>query len=191
MKSVIKLAIILAALLLMAGCASPHMAVIKDANMANKPQPGKALVVFLRPARFLGDGNLAFLYDGDKYVGTSASKTKIPYQADPGKHLFMVVGESADFMEADLAEGRTYYAVVQIRPGLFGGRFSLQPQNAQMDNSKIQAWLKVMRPMEPAPAGLKYAGKIADNSKAKKEKYLPAFEKKGADKTVLKRESGI
>ncbi len=191
MKFAIKLLMISIFVSIMVGCGAPHMMVIKDASVAITPQPGKALVVFLRPARMLGDGNVAVLYDGDQYLGTSTVKTIIPYQAEPGKHLFMVIGESADFMEAELAAGKTYYAVVQIRPGVFGGRFSFHPQNGQLEKDKIDAWLKVMKPMEPAPAGLAYAEKIAANSKAKKDKYLPEFEQKGADKTMLNKDSGV
>ena len=87
-----------------------------------KPAPGKALVVFMRPSLF-GGTIQATLYDGKKYIGTISSQTQIAYQARPGKHLFMVVAENADFLRATLRRGKTYYVIVTPRPGFIKTRF--------------------------------------------------------------------
>ncbi len=95
-----------------------------------KPAPGKAMVVFLRPS---GMGyavqSSVFEVKGQEpqLVGIVAAKTKVACQADPGKHLFMVVGESGDFMTAEVEAGKTYFATITPRMGMWKARFSLNP----------------------------------------------------------------
>lgn len=91
-----------------------------------KPAAGKALVMFLRPSA-LGLLIHASVHDGDKLIGMVPYNCKLAYQADPGKHTFMVVSEAADFMTADLEAGKTYYAQVVPRMGAWRARFSLWP----------------------------------------------------------------
>jgi hypothetical protein len=95
-----------------------------------KPHPGNSLVVFLRPGRAAGLVH-ASVYDDDTILGVSSANTAIPYQAKPGTHRFMVVGEAADFLDADLVEGRTYYVLVGYRTGAWRVRFSLVPLDPQ------------------------------------------------------------
>jgi hypothetical protein len=96
------------------------------------PQPSadKALVIFMRPSRF-GGGVQASVYDthgdGNTFIGIVSAKTKVAYEASPGPHLFMVIGENADFMNADLVAGKTYHVLVRTRPGAWKARFSLLP----------------------------------------------------------------
>jgi len=67
--------------------------------------------------------------DNPELVALVANKTKVAYEVDPGRRLFMVVSESADYMSADLAPNRTYYALVTPRFGIVRERFSLAPVN--------------------------------------------------------------
>jgi len=62
-------------------------------------------------------------------VALVANKTKVAYEVDPGRRLFMVVSESADYMSGGLAPNRTYYALVTPRFGIVRERFSLAPVN--------------------------------------------------------------
>jgi hypothetical protein len=91
---------------------------------------GKAMLVIMRPS-YSGGAIASSVYDitGDqtKLIGVLGPKDKIAYQVEPGAHRFMVVSENADFMEATLDAGKTYYAVVRARPGLWKARFSLLP----------------------------------------------------------------
>jgi hypothetical protein len=58
----------------------------------------------------------------------------------------MVVAENADFMEATLDAGKTYYAVVRARPGVWKARFSLLPIHAtsadqyNLQDPEFQKW---------------------------------------------------
>ncbi|MGB0134002.1 hypothetical protein [Dokdonella sp.] len=114
----------------LAGCQSSKMVRSDGASAAPVPAPGKAMIVFLRVSNF-GGAVQSSVYqtgkDSDQFIGIVSSGTKIGWQADPGEHLFMVVGENADFMIAHLEAGKTYYALVSPRPGFWKARFSLLP----------------------------------------------------------------
>jgi len=69
-------------------------------------------------------------------VGLGGGGTKISYQVDPGKHLFMVVGETADFMAADVLPNSTYYVWVMVLEGKWRARYSLKAVDKQEQNSK-------------------------------------------------------
>jgi len=100
-------------------------------------EAGKAMLVIMRPS-FYGGAIAASVYDitGDqtKLIGVLGPKDQIAYQVEPGQHRFMVVAENADFMEATLDAGKTYYAVVRARPGVWKARFSLLPIRASSDD---------------------------------------------------------
>lgn len=88
------------------------------------------MVVFLHASSYGGAMQVS-VYDtgteSDQLIGIISTKTKIAWQADPGDHLFMVIGENADFMIAHLDAGKTCYALVSPRPGMWKARFSLPP----------------------------------------------------------------
>lgn len=120
--------LMLASLAGLTACQSSKM--VRSDGLDNTPAPGKAMVVFLRPSSF-GGAVQASVYDtgdpADQFIGIVSSKTRIAWQADPGDHLFMVIAENADFMIAHLEAGKTYYALVRPRMGVWKARFSLLP----------------------------------------------------------------
>ena len=121
------------AIVMLAGlsaCMSSKMIRSETMDHEPVPAPGKAMVVFLRAAS-RGGAVQSSVYDtgteSDQFIGIISAKTKIAWQADPGDHLFMVIGENADFMIAHLDAGKTYYALVSPRMGVWKARFSLLP----------------------------------------------------------------
>lgn len=176
--------------LLLSACAGTTHLKPSPQGPVTKAEPGKALVVFLRPSA-LGSAIQATLYDNDAYIGTIASGTQIAYQATPGEHMFMVVSEAADFMKADLEAGKIYYAVVTARMGAWKARFSLLPQNGQIEEKQMADWLMACSPMEVTPEGHAWFAENRDSVMEKKAKYLPKWEGKlDKDKQVLLRSSG-
>ena len=99
-------------------------------SVVTAPDNGKAMIVFMRPSSF-GFAIQSSVFDiaGDtpSLLGIVSAKTKVAHQVAPGEHLFMVVGESADFMSADLEADKTYFALVTPRMGAWKARFSLKP----------------------------------------------------------------
>jgi hypothetical protein len=125
------------------------------------PAAGQAQVIFMRPSKF-GGAIQSAVFDvssGEpEFIGIVSSGTQISHMVGPGKRVFMVVSEAADFLEADLSEGKTYYAIVTPRMGAWKARFSLYPvRNGgagefQYQSSEFQGWLGKMRYVSNTPA---------------------------------------
>jgi hypothetical protein len=122
---------------------------MQPAAQAPQLEAGKAMLVIMRPS-YSGGAIAASVYDitGDQItlIGVLGPKDKIAYEVEPGQHRFMVVAENADFMEATLHAGKTYYAVGRARPGLWKARFSLLPIHAtstdqyNLQGSEFREW---------------------------------------------------
>src|SRR5436190_1151179 len=102
-------------------CASrtPLMTPLEQVPVATADE---AMVVFMRPS-MVGGMVAASVFDVTdagpaKLVGIVNYGTKMVYLTKPGEYTFMVVGESADFMKASFAAGKTYYALVTPRIGM-------------------------------------------------------------------------
>ena len=82
------------------GCAvtSDHMTAV---HKPLSPERNEASIVFIRASNY-GAAVQATIYDGKEYIGTVSGMTKVAYHTEPGEHMFMVIGESADFMQATL-----------------------------------------------------------------------------------------
>lgn len=161
------------------GCQSSLM--VKSGGSAPQPEPGKALVVFMRPSS-LGGAIQSSVYDTsdkeDKFIGIVSSKTKIAYQADPGEHLFMVIAENADFMVAHLDAGKTYYALVSPRMGVWKARFSLLPIHNQagakysVQSSDFREWMDKTAWVSVTPAAEAWYREHAADIREKKLDYM-------------------
>ncbi len=124
----------------------------------------------------------ASIYDitGDKleFIGIISNGTKIPYTTSPGKHTFMVVSEAADFMESDLASGKTYYSMVTARSGFMMWRFSFRPikkdtkyhYNTSSDDFK--SWLESTKVAVKSEKAIEWFNDNRDDIAQKKAKYL-------------------
>src|SRR5678815_5415246 len=99
-------------------------------------KPDQALVIFMRSSA-MGGAVQASVFDvsgaGEKLVGIVSTGTKVGYYVAPGERTFMVVSEAADFMQANLVAGRTYYALVTPRaPGAARSAPSRTPCAAEL-----------------------------------------------------------
>ena len=149
MKSlrVIPYLIALVTALVLSGCAGSvkNMQAVSASSIKTTPSKGKSMVVFLRPSSFgFGVQSSVFEIRGSTphLVGIVAAKKKVAYEVNPGKHTFMVVSESGDFMSADLLPNKTYYALVTPRMGAWKARFSLKAIHAsELHSAKFNQWL--------------------------------------------------
>jgi len=144
-----KLLLLLAAMLLATGCASSRMIDSAQQELI-APSADKAQVVFLRSS-FVGSAIQSVIYDatdgGAEFIGILSNGKKLAHTVEPGKHVFMVVSEAADFMVAEVVGGKTYYAMVTPRMGAWKARFSMYPvRNGgpgefQYGSDRFQSWL--------------------------------------------------
>lgn len=179
----------------MAGCATQSDLMQVSTQTKFEPTKDKALIVFVRPSMF-GGAIQSSVYEvgakSDKLAGIVSAKTKTAYLTDPGEKLFMVIGENADFMKATLDAGKTYYALVSPRMGVWKARFSLLPihndatskYNTQSDEFK--EWISTSNYVETSPAAYAwYESKKAEINE-KKAEYMEKWNAMlPADKEVL------
>ena len=131
---------LLLAVLFLSGCAGSikNMREVPAGSAEVTPDKGKAVVVFMRPSGMgFAIQSSVFEVKGDNLTlaGIVAARMKVAYRLDPGKHLFMVIGEGADYMGAELLPNKTYYAYVTPRMGVWKARFSLLPVHKQELNT--------------------------------------------------------
>ena len=175
--------------LLLAGCASNPMDPVADQTIP-AAAPDKAQVVFMRDA-YTGKAIVSSLYDvtdgKTQFIGVMANGTTIAYPTTPGKHTFMVVSEAADFMEADLVAGKTYYALVTPRMGLWKARFSLwpisnDPEAAHSLKSKnFKGWVEDTDLVTNSPKSLAWYERVKASIEKKRAEYWPVWQEKSAD----------
>lgn len=193
------LSLILATLfyLLLSGCAGTvkHMESVPVERVVDIPGEGKAMVVFMRPSGFgfaIQSSVFEVRDNQASLVGIVAAKKKVAYEVDPGSHLFMVIGESADFMSAELEADKTYYARVTPRMGVWKARFSLAPVDAaERDSGDLDEWLDECAWVEKTPASENWArGNMASIQSKQYEYYQKWISKDPADKPQLLPQDG-
>ncbi|HTA20915.1 MAG TPA: hypothetical protein VK989_16590 [Polyangia bacterium] len=174
------------------GCAGTvsHMTAVP--NMTLAAAANESIVVFMRPssAGFAVQSSVFEVVPAQSshLVGIVAAKKKVAYHATPGDHLFMVVGESADFMQARLEPGKIYYALVTPRMGMWKARFSLQPVHAA-ERGALPQWQGDTEWVAVNADSAQWAADNAGNIDSKRDAYLPKWNEK-AERPVLMPEDG-
>ncbi len=175
------------------GCVSPvaKMNHSVRSSAVTAPEPDKALVIFMRP-RGAAFNTHAIVYDGNKLIGTVPYNSKLPFMAEPGKHIFMVISESADFMQADLKAGKTYYAQVIARMGWWRARFSLLPiHKKELETERVRGWIAKSQFVKNAESLYEWDRHNKPSILEKQETYFPVWQSKSdADKPYLRLEDG-
>lgn len=106
----VKVLAVLSLLLLVSACGgSSHMKRVARGDDNYAVQADKALVIFMRPSRYGRAINASVFNvssDEPEFVGIMSYAGKITHYTAPGQRRFMVVSESADFMDATLEGGK-------------------------------------------------------------------------------------
>ncbi|HUO96118.1 MAG TPA: hypothetical protein VMT92_07785 [Steroidobacteraceae bacterium] len=158
--------------------------------MAETPPEGRALISFMRPA-FLGGAVASTLFEivDDKpvLIGILRMKERVNFAPTPGTHLFMVIGETAEFMTAEVTAGKTYYALVDPHMGMWKARFSLKPIHAaDVGGPQFTKWLNAAKLTLKSANDDKWAVDNAASVAEKQSKYLPEWKSKpAAEKLAL------
>jgi len=197
MKKIIYSTIILALTLGFSGCAGAikHMSPAAEGQNIATPTNGKAQIVFMRPSSYgyaIQSSVFEIKNEKPSIVGIIPAKKKVAYEVEPGEHLFMVVGESADFMKATVAANKTYYAMVIPRMGLWKARFSLKALNKNDEEQKdLTEWLKDSQLLVPSADTEKWASENAKDIEEKyKEYYKKWISKDASERPALLEEDG-
>jgi hypothetical protein len=197
MRRLVKFLLLISVVMVFMGCAvqSAYMQPVGP-EVSYTPASNEAVVVFMRPSR-MGGAVQSSVFDvtTDKnvLVGVVSSKTKVAHKVKPGEHLFMVVGESADFMKANVKAGKTYYAVVTPRMGVWKARFSLDPVNkAELGKAEFKSWDNACKFVENTEASHQWARDNAASIQQKRTGYYQKWiAKPETERPVLNKEDGI
>lgn len=169
--------ILVVIILFLSGCAGKvkNMGLVPPDEIRTSPSPGKSMIIFMRPST-LGFGIQSSVFEVQneevQLAGIVAAKKKVVYELEPGEHLFMVIGESADFMYADLDPEKTYYALVTPRMGVWKARFSLKPVHAEeFTSSQFEEWLQNCEWVKIIPESETWAASNMESIQSKRKEY--------------------
>jgi hypothetical protein len=143
MKTLRSLAFILCAALFAGAAGAQQEPMVKSTRTEVAPEPGKALVIFVRSSFVMGAySSPVFHVDAknpdpkpgqpavdDRLIGILSKYSKVAYQAEPGDQTFMSVpamGGEALIAKARLQAGKTYYFLVKPNWGM-SPSYSLMP----------------------------------------------------------------
>lgn len=106
---------------------------LREDEEVETPALNESVVVFMRASAGREAAKItAAIYDvtsGEPvFIGLLPDETKLTHKVSPGSHLFMVYcEEAADFMQLYASGGKSYYTVVNPRPGTVTWRFNFRP----------------------------------------------------------------
>ncbi len=168
--------------IVLGGCASSEMRVAENQTLG-PVSPVKSRVVFMRSS-FFGSGIHASIFDvtsgGPELIGIISNGTKIAHETYPGKKIYMVVSEAANFMRAYLEAGKTYYGRVTQGNGVWEERLFLHPIKNDPDSAfntlsdEFQKWQRKTKLVETTELSRQWA---RDNILDIREKYFEYYAK--------------
>lgn len=177
----------------LAGCQSTLMT--KSGSSQETVAPNEATVIFLRPSS-VGGAVQSSVYDvtggATRFGGIVSAKTQVAMHVEPGPHLLMVQAENADFMNATLDAGKTYYVLIKPRMGMWKARFSLIPihndpsAKYNLQSTDFAKWKSASTPVYVSPAAQAWYSQHQSDIEAKRVDYMKKWDRMApADKTVL------
>ena len=124
---------------------------------ASQPQPtaGDSVVVFILPGMTSVSGAYQPSYGATpsvslhdvstsqrRIVGILTIGQKLAYRVRPGRHEFMLQNRgSTDFLEANVAAGKTYYVVLQRTDDSYDQRYGFRPvRSSDFENGLFARW---------------------------------------------------
>jgi hypothetical protein len=105
------------------------------------PEPGKALVVFFRPKKFVGAAIGFKVREKDVELGKLRNGNFFAIQVTPGVHEYVVHSETKDVTKIEAEDGETYFLMGELNMGVLAGRPNLTPStgvNFQSELNKLK-----------------------------------------------------
>jgi hypothetical protein len=172
---------IIAWAVLAGGCGTRGMRVVPQATVS-PPGSTEAVVVFMRPA-FISETYSTSVFDlrpeGDRFVAIVRAQTRFAYRTAPGRTRFMLVstGRPDQFMDADLAPGKTYYASITHEVVDSATTYVLRPvRGGDLENAEIKACLTECAWVENTEKSDAWGRAQLRNLAQRKARSLPAWE---------------
>ena len=189
MKAV-KLILVLGLLILSTGCSSKLMAPLQEGVAPFQAETGEPVVVFYRESPFGGavQSTLYEIVDGKiQFLGILSPKMKLAHQTTSGNKTYMVLGESANYLEADVEGNNVYYARVAPRFGWVKTRFILEAISGDAANSEeVQKDLAKCKYVQNTPEAEAWFRDNIGSIQRKHDKYYPKWlESPEVDKAIL------
>lgn len=113
----------------------------------DRPEPGKALVIFYRERHYIGGGVSYKVLDNGMRIGGLANGTYFVYQAKPGAHKFTASTEATGEHVLTVEAGKTYYIRGEIRVGVLVG----EPELIIADSKEAVGAIKGLRRVKMKP----------------------------------------
>ena len=183
MKRTIHLVWIGLAALILTGCGSSLMNTLPRGT-SYSPGSDQALIIFMRPGRIAGRVRSAVLdATGSEYkmVGFLTGRTRVAYKTAPGKLLFMISGRTAEFLEAEVEAGKTYFALIRaIQIPFVGTKFLFDPvDQEQAALPKFAEWKRISRFVKNTPQSIEWARKSESRLKIQQDRSYEKWKSKG------------
>ena len=148
----------LLAMTVLSGCSSKLMTPVTSQPVV--PHGEEASITFFRPSMFGGGVQAPIAEEKNsgmvELVGICSTDTKIRHVVEPGRHVFVVGGESASLLIAEAAPGMNYYVRVSPRFGWWKARFEMVPVSPEdLAKEKVRKEIKecvLVSPNESAAA---------------------------------------
>lgn len=169
-------------------CSTARHATVETTARVERPEPGMSLIYFVRagaPNRFPGP----VVMDGDTYIGTAPTWGHLAYVTKPGRHMFAVFSEAADFLQADLEPGKTYYANVRQRAGVWERRYSFVAHNDPSAIDAARGLVTATPQVRSTDAGREWFEENRGLFEQLRSEYLPVWQT-NPTKQVLQATSG-
>lgn len=158
-----------------------HMEAVAYVNTV--PEANEAVIVFARVSDVYPWMQASVFelpeHGPARLIGLVAAKRRIAFRTTPGRHTFMVIGDDADFMDADLQPGRLYHAVARVRLGVGTPSFELVPVRAA-ERGQLAGWLADVTWVETTHEALTWAHENAADIEAKRSEYYPKWMQKAS-----------
>jgi hypothetical protein len=168
--------------LLGTGCGARAMKSVAPTEAALQPSATEAVIIFMRPGttgQMYSSALFELRPDSERFIGILKSGTRLPYRVAPGRTRFMVVntGGEDQFMDAELAGGKTYYAAVAHES--IGARFAyvLKPVKVEdQQRAEFRACAMQCEWVENTGRSEAWARQHREDIAKRKVRFLPMWE---------------
>jgi len=170
---------------------------------ASQPQPtaGDSVIVFILPGMTSLSGAYQPSYGATpsvslhdvsgpqrKMVGILGIGQKLAYRVSPGRHDFMLQNKgSTDFLEANVAAGKTYYVVLQRTDDGYDQKYGFRPvRSSDFENGLFARWETNLSYVERRDAWERWSKANNASIESRSRSHRLAWEKLGPEERGLK-----